>query len=51
VQEIMKKTIFFPGKMRVSFRKGPSGHLRQDPSEEDDENTNKSFPSGQVYSH
>ncbi|XP_034054880.1 uncharacterized protein LOC117534739 [Gymnodraco acuticeps] len=30
----MKKTIFFPGKMRVSFRKGPSGHLRQDPSEE-----------------
>ena len=28
----MKK--FFPGKMQVSFRKGPSGYLRQDPSEE-----------------
>ena len=25
---------FFPGKMTVSFRKGPSGHLRQDPSAE-----------------
>ena len=31
----MKKTInFFPGRTTVSFRKGPSGHLRQDPSEE-----------------
>ena len=31
----MKKTIsFFPGKMTVSLRKGPSGHLRQDPSAE-----------------
>ncbi|KAK0139490.1 hypothetical protein N1851_023773 [Merluccius polli] len=31
----MKKTIrFFPGRMKVSFRKGPSGHLRQDPSDE-----------------
>ena len=35
VQKIMKKTInFFPGRMKVSFRKGPSGHLRQDPSDE-----------------
>ena len=35
VQEIMKKTVnFFPGRMKVSFRKGPSGHLRQDPSDE-----------------
>ncbi|XP_035860477.1 uncharacterized protein LOC116044534 isoform X2 [Sander lucioperca] len=34
-QEIMKKTTnFFPGKTVVSFRKGPSGHLRQDPSDE-----------------
>ncbi len=34
-QEIMKKTIdFFPGRMKVSFRKGPSGRLRQDPSDE-----------------
>ncbi|KAJ8376818.1 hypothetical protein SKAU_G00073980 [Synaphobranchus kaupii] len=32
--EIMKKFNFFPGRMEVSFRKGPSGHLRQDPSEE-----------------
>ncbi|XDV45272.1 hypothetical protein PO909_013392 [Leuciscus waleckii] len=30
----MKKTVFFPGKVKVSFRKGPSGHLRRDPSEE-----------------
>ncbi|XP_048017628.1 uncharacterized protein LOC125249384 isoform X2 [Megalobrama amblycephala] len=30
----MKKTVFFPGRVNVSFRKGPSGHLRQDPSEE-----------------
>ncbi|KAJ8356342.1 hypothetical protein SKAU_G00191360 [Synaphobranchus kaupii] len=30
----MKKFNFFPGRMEVSFRKGPSGHLRQDPSEE-----------------
>ncbi|XP_039667712.1 uncharacterized protein LOC120565765 [Perca fluviatilis] len=31
----MKKTSnFFPGKTKVSFRKGPSGHLRQDPSDE-----------------
>ncbi|XP_028451767.1 uncharacterized protein LOC114567070 [Perca flavescens] len=31
----MKKTTnFFPGKTMVSFRKGPSGHLRQDPSDE-----------------
>ncbi|KAK9955991.1 hypothetical protein ABG768_013751 [Culter alburnus] len=30
----MKKTVFFPGRVTVSFRKGPSGHLRQDPSEE-----------------
>lgn len=28
----MKKTVFFP--RRVNSRKGPSGHLRQDPSEE-----------------
>ena len=35
VQKIMKKTInFFPGRMKVSFRKGPSGHLRQDPSDD-----------------
>lgn len=34
-QETMKKTFsFFPGKTLVSFRKGPSGHLRQDPSDE-----------------
>ncbi|XP_049447824.1 uncharacterized protein LOC125898158 isoform X1 [Epinephelus fuscoguttatus] len=34
-QEIMKKSFsFFPGRMTVSFRKGPSGHLRQDPSDE-----------------
>ncbi|XP_078142812.1 uncharacterized protein LOC139929916 [Centroberyx gerrardi] len=33
--ERMKKTInFFPGRMKISFRKGPSGHLRQDPSDE-----------------
>jgi len=30
----MKKPVFFPGKVQVSFRKGPSGHLRRDPSEE-----------------
>ncbi|XP_056266068.1 uncharacterized protein LOC130190591 [Pseudoliparis swirei] len=31
----MKKTTnFFPGRKTVSFRKGPSGHLRQDPSDE-----------------
>ncbi|XP_049448415.1 uncharacterized protein LOC125898612 [Epinephelus fuscoguttatus] len=31
----MKKSFsFFPGRMTVSFRKGPSGHLRQDPSDE-----------------
>ncbi|XP_028460663.1 uncharacterized protein LOC114573001 isoform X2 [Perca flavescens] len=31
----MKKTTnYFPGKTMVSFRKGPSGHLRQDPSDE-----------------
>ncbi|KAM3602942.1 uncharacterized protein V6R79_013617 [Siganus canaliculatus] len=31
----MKKTTsFFPGRLKVSFRKGPSGHLRQDPSQE-----------------
>ncbi|XP_028461704.1 uncharacterized protein LOC114573624 [Perca flavescens] len=31
----MKKTTnFFPGKTMVSFRKGPSGHLRHDPSDE-----------------
>lgn len=30
----MRKTVFFPGKVKVSFRKGPSGHLRRDPSEE-----------------
>ncbi|KAM3621622.1 uncharacterized protein V6R79_013761 [Siganus canaliculatus] len=31
----MKKTIsFFPGRLKVTFRKGPSGHLRQDPSQE-----------------
>lgn len=30
----MKKGFsFFPGRVTVSFRKGPSGHLRQDPSE------------------
>ncbi|XP_069377509.1 uncharacterized protein [Paralichthys olivaceus] len=31
----MKKTLnIFPGQQTVSFRKGPSGHLRQDPSDE-----------------
>ncbi|KAL1277040.1 hypothetical protein QQF64_023713 [Cirrhinus molitorella] len=30
----MKKTLFSPGRVKVSFRKGPSGHLRRDPSEE-----------------
>lgn len=31
----MKKGFsFYPGRRKVSFRKGPSGHLRQDPSEE-----------------
>ncbi|KAL1277031.1 hypothetical protein QQF64_023704 [Cirrhinus molitorella] len=30
----MKKTFFSPGRVKVSFRKGPSGHLRRDPSEE-----------------
>ncbi|KAL7370082.1 hypothetical protein ABVT39_018532 [Epinephelus coioides] len=31
----MKKSFsFFPGRMTVSFRKGPSGHLQQDPSDE-----------------
>lgn len=30
----MKKTVFFPGRVKLSFRKGPSGHLRRDPSEE-----------------
>ena len=32
----MKKTAFsfFPGRKTVSFRKGPSGHLRKDPSDE-----------------
>ncbi|KAK7877393.1 hypothetical protein WMY93_031909, partial [Mugilogobius chulae] len=30
----MKKTIFFPGRVSVVFRKGPLGFLRQDPSEE-----------------
>lgn len=29
----MKKTVF-PGRVKVSFRKGPSGHLCRDPSEE-----------------
>ncbi|GLD53021.1 uncharacterized protein AKAME5_000583300 [Lates japonicus] len=32
----MKKTPrFLPAKMKVAFRRGPSGHLRQDPSDED----------------
>ena len=30
----MKKFSFFPGRITVSFRRGPSGHLRQDPSDE-----------------
>ena len=31
----MKRSMnFFPGRMSVSFRKGPSGHLRQDSSDE-----------------
>lgn len=30
----MRKTVFFPGRVQVSFRKGPSGHLRRDPSDE-----------------
>ena len=34
-QEKMKKTvIFLPGRITVSVRRGPSGHLRQDPSDE-----------------
>ena len=30
----MNTISLFPGKMTVTFRKGPSGHLRQDPSSE-----------------
>ena len=30
----MNPVSFFPGKMTVTFRRGPSGHLRQDPSSE-----------------
>ncbi|XP_072289119.1 uncharacterized protein [Eucyclogobius newberryi] len=30
----MRKTVFFPGRVSVVFRKGPVGFLRQDPSEE-----------------
>ncbi|KAL2087147.1 hypothetical protein ACEWY4_018206 [Coilia grayii] len=30
----MKVKLIFPGKMKVCFRRGPTGYLRQDPSEE-----------------
>ncbi|XP_053089620.1 uncharacterized protein LOC117597045 [Pangasianodon hypophthalmus] len=30
----MKQAILFPGRIKVSFKRGPSGHLRRDPSEE-----------------
>ncbi|XP_037626190.1 uncharacterized protein LOC119488527 [Sebastes umbrosus] len=29
----MQKTVFFPGRMSVTFRKGPLGYLRQDPTD------------------
>ena len=29
----MRKVIFFPGKVTVTFRKGPLGYLRQDPTD------------------
>ena len=30
----MKRKLIFPGKVSVSFRRGPTGFLRQDPSNE-----------------
>ncbi|MEQ2290031.1 hypothetical protein AMECASPLE_039194 [Ameca splendens] len=30
----MKRKLIFPGKIEVSFRRGPTGYLRQDPSDE-----------------
>ena len=29
----MRKLLFFPGKISVTFRKGPLGYLRQDPTD------------------
>ena len=49
--------MYFPGKVQVCFRKGPTGFLRQDPSEEakriknDPSLQNKSVPLNQIVVH